>query len=275
VVKRLKTGNPLGTLLHTDDARRVYQDAWKADLLCTVCEKAFCVWEDWVCKNVYDPFLATGNVKVRYDEKLGLFAASLAFRYMQFLFDRNPQKPVEAALQKILENLRVSLLNNNFASVSSYLYIHFLNPVEAPGSFPPGVNTYFFECIDGRCFDYYIPPRKTWMVYVKFPGLFFFLSGLDLKRNILPAAAVQADIIGAQGALDSSSQSDALMGLVFDFVVMGSTNIQKHYANMSQQRIAKNSAKIEAAPDKQNYRAHNSYVLDQKLLADWTKAKMP
>jgi hypothetical protein len=113
------------------------------------------------------------------------------------------------------------------------------------------------------------------MVYVKFPGLFFFLSGLDLKRNILPAAAVQADIIGAQGALDSSSQSDALMGLVFDFVVMGSTNIQKHYANMSQQRIAKNSAKIEAAPDKQNYRAHNSYVLDQKLLADWTKAKMP
>jgi hypothetical protein len=113
------------------------------------------------------------------------------------------------------------------------------------------------------------------MVYVKLPGLFFLLSGCDLKKIFRPPAVVDAHIIGAKGVLDSSLQSGALLRLVSDIVVKRSTEIQVNYSKMPAERLAKNSAKISALPNKQQYRAHNSFVLDQKLLADWSKAKKP
>jgi hypothetical protein len=276
VVKRLKGGNPLGTLVYSSDLRRVFQDGWKGDFLCADCEKAFCLLEDWTCKNVYDPFLANGNVSVSYDEKFGLFAASLCFRYIQLAIDGNPQKQMEVDFKKIFENLRANILSNNFNGISSYLYIQFLKPITSSQQFPPGVNTYFFESVDGQCFDYHIPPNdKTWMVYVKLPGLFFILSGSDLKRIFRPPSAVDSHIIGAKGVLDSSSQSGALLNLVSDIVEKRSAEIQVNYSKMPGKRLAKNSAKISALPNKQQYRSHNSFILDQKLMADWQKAKKP
>jgi hypothetical protein len=271
VIKRLKNGNPLGTLVHSNDLKQIHQDGWKGDYLCLKCEGLFSVWENWACKNIYDPFLANGDVSTNYDERLGLFAASVCFRYIQYAIDQHSQQPVRAEFWTILENLRESLLNKNFSTIASRLYIQFFKPITTPGSFPPGVNTYFFEAIDGNCFSYHIQSDVTWMTYVKIPGLFFILSGWDLKKVFRPPAIVDSHAINATGVLDSASQSGALLRLVADNIKNGSIGIQTSYSKMSSNRIAKNQAKISALPNKEQYRAHKSFVLDQNLLASWPK----
>ena len=271
-VKRLKAGNPIGTLVHSNNPRQVHQDAWKSDLLCKECEKAFCLWEDWTCKHIFDPFLKNGNVKVKYDEKFGLFAASLCFRYIQRAFDENPQKQVSPVFQAMFDNLRESLLKKNFPGISSYLYAQFFQPVTLPGQFPPGVNTYFFESIDGECFRYIIPPLGlTWMVYVKLPGCFFILSGCDLKMIFRPPSLVDSHLIQPTGVLDSALQSGKIIALVSDTVIRQSREIQLHYSKMPAERLARNMAKIAAVQNKQQYRAHKSFELDNQLLANWHK----
>lgn len=273
-VKRLKAGNPIGTLVHTNVPRQIFQDAWKGDFLCEECEKAFCVWEDWVCKKVYEPFLKNGKINIGYDEKFGLFAASLCFRFIQFIAERNPEKEMTPLLKAMFENLRENLFKKNFLGIRSYLYAQFLEPVTSLGQFPPGVNTYFFESIDGQCFDYFVPPSSlTWMVYVKLPACFFLLSGCDLKMIFYPPTAVDPHIIHSAGTFDSSLQSGMITRLLSDKIAKKSAEIQISYSKMSLERIKRNAAKITSLPNRQQFRAHNSHLLDQKLLADLKTAQ--
>jgi hypothetical protein len=273
-VKRLKIGNPIGTLAHSNNPRQVFQDAWKGDLLCEECEKTFCLWEDWTCKNVYDPFIKMGKVNVGYDEKFGLFAASLCFRYIQYVADRNPQKQMTLIFKAMFENLRENLLKKNFAGIASCLYVQFLEPITSVGQFPPGANTYFFESIDGECFQYIVPPfGSTWMVYVKLPSCFFLLSGCDLRRVFRPPSIIDSHAICVNGVLNSTSQSGMLIQLVADIVQKRSVEIQMHYSKMPSARLQKNAAKISSLSNKQQYRAHKSFILDQQLLASWQNAK--
>ena len=276
VVRRLKAGNPVGTLIHSNDLNRVAQDGWKGDYLCKVCEQDFSKLEGWFCNKVYDPFLANGSVAVNYGEELGLFVASVGFRYIHLALEMNPNKPVAPAFGRMFENLRTSLLSKDLAAVSSHLYIQFLSPVTSLGPFPPGINTYFSESMDGKCFDYVIPGQGTfWVTYVKFSGMFFLFSEWDLKRAFKPEhhAAVDSHWIQGSGVLDSSSQSGILEKMVGDILCARSVEIQTNYSKMLPKRLAQILKKIAAVPDKGNFRSHETFLLDQKLLAEYEKAK--
>jgi hypothetical protein len=267
-------GNPIGTLAHSSIPYKVVQDAWKSDLLCNECEIKFCRWEDWTCKYIYDPFIKTGKVNVQYDGNFGLFAASLCFRYIQFSTDKNPQKQMPSLLKTIFENLRENLLKEDFSGIKSYLYVQFLTPITTAGQFPPGVNAYFFESIDGQCFQWIIPPLgSTWMVYVKLPSCFFLLSGCDL--NLIFPHGVGDHAIKANGIVNPTSQSGIIIQLVADRVKNRTIEIQQHYVKMPAARLAKNTAKISSLINKQQYRANQTYTFDQQLLASWLNSGKP
>ncbi len=275
-IRRLKAGNPLGTLVFSNDLNHVAQDGWKGDFLCNDCEQGFSKLETWFCREVYDPFLKTGSVKIAYGEELGLFGASVAFRYIQLALENNPAKQVETGLGQIFENLRTSLLCRRFADLFSHLYIQFLFPVKSLGVYPPGINIYFSEAMDGKCFDFVAPPAgKFWVIYVKLPSLFFIVSEWDLKMVLRPADHLDAHRIRSNGMLDSTSQAGILRHLVDDVFGTRPIEIQNNYLKMSEKRLAQNAKKIAQVPDKEKFRAHESFLLDQQLLADYLKSNAP
>jgi hypothetical protein len=271
VIRRLKTGNPLQTLVHSDVLNKIFQDGWKEDYLCTACEQRFSKLEGWFCKSVYDPFLAGTQPKLNYGPELGLFAASLAFRFIRYAIDKNPSKPVPLALTGLYENLRVGLLADSLSPITSRSYVQFLVPVTSLEKFPPGVNTYFFEAIDGKLFTYVLPPApESWLVFVKLPGVFFIHSALDLRQVFAarPELLAGHEIVSS-GVLDSSSQAGVLSALVEDIFCERSVEIQANYSRMSPARISKMTQKIGNVANKQQYRAHQTYLLDMKLLSDF------
>lgn len=266
VFKRLKEGNPVKTLVHSDALNTVFQDGWKGPYLCQICEDRFCKLEDWFCKHVYDPFITTGAVNVNYDKKLGLFAASLYFRYIYFAIEKNPGKPISSSLTNVSDNLRLSLLEDTFESIRSHSYLQFLHPVFSAEIFPAGINTYFFEAIDGRCFTHIVPPSETWLVFVKLQGMFFLLSERDLKTVFKTPSLLAGHTVLGGGSVNSGSQSGELIRIVQDDFRKRALDIQNNYSKMPAHRVGKMRQKIAGLPDKEKYRAHQSFLLDQKLL---------
>lgn len=105
-IRRLKKGNPIGTLIHSDEINKVEQDGWKRDYLCLQCEKRVSKLEDWFCKKVYDPFIETQISSFVYDGRLLEFSVSLYFRYLKCLVDYNTPKEDCGLLLPIYEKFR-------------------------------------------------------------------------------------------------------------------------------------------------------------------------
>ena len=55
-------------------------------------EQDFSKLEGWFCNKVYDPFLANGSVAVNYSKELGLFVASVGFRYIHLTLRIKPEQ---------------------------------------------------------------------------------------------------------------------------------------------------------------------------------------
>lgn len=271
VIRRLKAGNVLQTLIHSDALNKVFQDGWKEDYLCANCEQKFSRLEHSFCQNVYDPFLACSPVKLNYGSELGLFAASLAFRYIRFAIDKNPSKSSFPALMSLYENLRKGLLADSLSDIAAHSYVQFLFPIKSVDRFPPGVNTYFFEAVDGELFTHTVPQSpEFWLVYLKLPGLFFITSASDLRQVYAtnPAVLVSHEIL-CSGILDSNSQSGKLSMLVEDIFCGRAAEIQVNYSKLPYGRISKMSQKIANTTNKEQYRAHRTYLLDKQLLSDF------
>jgi hypothetical protein len=266
----LKAGNPLQTLIHSNSLNKVFQDGWKGDYLCIDCEQRFSRLEDWFCKQVYDPFLSGSQLKLKYGKQLGLFAASLAFRYIRYATDINPSKPVPPALASLYENLRSSLFANCLTSITARSYIQFLFPVTSIESFPPGINTYFIEAIDAKLFTYVLSPStEFWLVYMKLQGVFFILSACDLRQVFVKPNVLKGHEILDSGILESNSQTGALSPLVGDIFNKRAIEIQTNYSQLPAERLNKIRQKIADTKNKQQYRAHQTYLLDMKLLTDF------
>jgi hypothetical protein len=275
-IRRLKEGSPVGTLVFSTDLDRVAQDGWKGPYLCTRCEGEFSKLEGWFCKNVYDPFLHNGSVRQTYKDELALFAASVLFRYIHFAIEKNHSKQQSAGLSKIFENLRQSLRTNSSTSICSYLYLQFLFPITSTvGDYPPGINTYSFETIDGECFQHVVSGVGSFnLVFVKFPAFFFLLSESDLKTVLSPANRVDSHrIYRGGGTLDSNPPSGTLLPLVHERILQGAIDIQTNYFKLSKKRLERVEKKIAASPNKEKTRAHKSFALDQQLLAAYEAAK--
>lgn len=272
VVKRLKAGNPLKILLHSNDLGRVYQDGWKGAYLCSTCEQSFSRLEHWFCQAIYDPFIVGNLGKTNYDERLGLFMASICFRYIHLALERNLQKSASLNLRNLQENLRASLFSGTFQDISSHLYVQFLCPVHELDALPPGINTYFFETIDGRCFDYVIPNDGTfWIVFVKIPGILIVLSEWDLQKAFKGPSLLDEHNILQAGTLAPAEQSGVLFELVREDCCKRAVEIQNNYAKLPPKRLVDMANKIGSLADKDTSRAHQSFLLDQKLLTELLK----
>jgi len=271
VIKRLKRGSPVGTLIHSDKLNKTFQDGWKGKYLCSDCELLFCKVEDWFCKTVFDPFQNKSLNKFQYGDGLGMFTASLFFRYIHLLAEKNPTKPLTVDLLAISENLRTALLAKAPASITSTMYMDFLLPVTSIDHFPPGINTYFFESIDGKAFDFKPPNFSFWVIYLKLPGMFFLLAGHDLAPFAPYPEPMNAQKIGVTGTMEAVHRPAGVSVLVADIFKARALEIQTNYDKLPQERNDKIAAKIKGASLIPNSRAERSYLLDMSLVLEREK----
>ncbi len=271
VIKRLKKGSPVGTFIHSDRLNKIFQDGWKGKYLCSDCELLFCKVEDWFCKTVFDPFQNNSLSKFQYSDELGMFTASLFFRYIHLLAEKNPAKPLPPDLLAISENLRFALLSKGPASITSTMYMVFLFPVTSIDRFPPGINTYFFESIDGKAFDFNPPDFSFWIIYLKLPGMFFLLSGHDLAPFAPYPEPMNAQKIRTTGTMETAHHPAGVSVLVADIFKARALEIQNNYEKLPRERMDKIAAKIKGASAIPNLRAERSYLLDMSLVLEMEK----
>lgn len=269
-VKRLKRGNPIGTLIHSDNVNKVQQDGWKKDYLCIDCEQRFSKLEDWFCKHVYDPFIAGSTNEFSYNGELLEFSVSLYFRYLKFLIDYNLGQKDITAISPIYEDFRNRLNISNYTGLFSYLAFH-REVKDAGYGYIPGINTYFYECIDGGMYDWHFTQSdKFWILFVKLPYLYFLWSGIDLQKVFFANDAAAREIRGLQilpnGTYQCLPDNTRLDHLLIDRFNQRAAEIQKGYTLMDTQRLDSIKDKILSTSNLSSFKADHSYQLDLALL---------
>jgi hypothetical protein len=272
VIRRLKKGSALDTLIHSDRLEKVFHDGWKGPYLCTVCEGKFSKLEDWFCKTVYDPFDRGALANFDYGPELVLFGASLIFRYLHFAIERNPGHRSTAALTPCYQNLRRSLLADDATAVLSSLYLDFFAPIITPDGFPPGINQYLFRAIDGKVQDWIVPGVATiWTVFVKLPGMNFVLSTFDLTLFQHRYAAIK-QAVDLSGTMDTAFQrSSVFMQLYADDYRDRAVEVQANYGKLPSGRVQKMTDRITKSASIPHSHAEKAYLQDMSLQMAYEK----
>lgn len=265
-LKRLKKGNPIGSLIHSTNINKVEQDGWKKDYLCNDCEQRFSKLEDCFCKNVYDPFIQKSLNSFSYDLRLMEFSVSLYFRYNQFLIDSIDKNPNRSEITQLLDDFRNRLIACDYQDVYSYLSFH-QEVTSLDQGYVAGINTYFFECIDGGMFDYYIDKRhKFWIMFVKMPYLYFVWSGGNLEKFFRNNPEVKNYQIKDSGSYKISASNTCLDHLLKEEFNRRALQIQNGYLTMNDWRLNKIKTKISETKNIEEFRSSYSYNLDMNLL---------
>lgn len=146
IVKRLKKGTPVPFLVQSTNVTLSIQDSWKGEYLCGACEQEVSRWENWFCREVYDPFEKEWQASFAYDENLALFLSSLHFRWFCHLQGSCSEVPEPYCViaQKARDQCR------GITATGPHLYLSLLFPIRDDHGFLPGINTYFYEAIDGH-----------------------------------------------------------------------------------------------------------------------------
>lgn len=269
VVDRLKKGTPHGTLRHSNNLRRPAQDGWKSDYLCKICEEKFCKWEDWFCREIYDPFLQGSRTVFPMSDKLALFSASVHFRLIRYVLDQRPGTIVPPGLGGMYASLQHMCLAGEIPASGFHGYLEFLQPItDLTVGYPPGVNAYMSDALDGRVFDWCVPGYATrWVSYAKFHSMILFYASADL--DVRGSGVLNATQIQTAGTLDSTAQGHHLLTVMKEDFIAGAAAIQAGYNSIPPSQHAKNVAKIQAASNIAEYRAHKAFLADQLLLEQW------
>jgi hypothetical protein len=173
-------------------------------------------------------------------------------------------------LREVMEQMMLGRVRLNAGSLTNqhaHAYFQFLPEITSIESYPPGINTYFFEAIDGKAFDYIIPPaQRFWIIYVKLPGMFFLASLLNLNQIFSSSSGrINGQEILDAGTFDSRAPSGSLHMLLDDVFHENALAIQANYQGMPEERLRRNMEKIMKTPNKEQFRAHRTYELDMKL----------
>ena len=271
VLKRLKERNPLRILKYSDRPQKTYQDGWKKGYLCSQCEQKLSSWETYFCSNIYDPFIDCEKEEFILNDTIALFSASLHFRYIKYVFDVNTAKDLSEVLP-LFYKLKAICLNDSYKDQGLYQYINLLHPVTELGLYPPGINTYFFESIDGAVFDWIFPKiGKKWMNFVKIPHVLFILSEIDLGDALNQSESFSKNIIPNTGKLSSKANNEDLLLFVAQRMKEKAIEIQSNYSKISENQMNKIIEKINSDPNKESTRAYRSYMLDAKLLKKFSE----
>ncbi len=265
-LKRLKKGNPIGSLIHSAKINKVEQDGWKKNYLCNNCEQRFSKLEGWFCKNVYDPFIQKNLNSFSYDLKLMEFSVSLYFRYNQLVIDSNDKDQNCSEITQILDDFSNRLIAFDYQNVYSYLSFH-QEVTRLDQGYVPGINTYFFECIDGGMFDYYIDnSHKFWVMFVKMPYLYFLWSGENLEKIFKNNPEVKNYQIKDSGFYNISARNTCLDHLLKEEFNRRALKIQYGYLAMDDSRLNNIKTRISQTQNIGNFRSSYSYNFDINLL---------
>jgi len=276
VYKRLKAGSPLNQLRHSQNFNKAVQDGWKGDYLCQTCDnETVSKWENYFADTVYVPWLKDGVITCAYDERLGLFLASLHLRNLEHQFRHHPGQATPQAMA-LRDNLRTMCQNSNPAHPNVRQHLELVKPQPDPAAWPAGVNTYLRETVD----MYVDTPltadnRAVCRSFVLLPQCICMTTDFDLRPEIPEPALVDAVEVLAAGHLDSGSQVGLLLALNRQHIVERAEDIRTNYSKLSANQRQTIQNKIGAVPNKEDYRAHKTWELDMALLKAQEANKNP
>lgn len=268
VIRWLKAGTPHGTLRHSDDLARPYQDGWKSDYFCEDCEGRFSVWEGRFSREVFKPFVGGHKTTFSIAEECSLFAASLHFRCLLRAFDLHPNNAPDPVVKTMFDELRTICLTGALPNSGLHLYMEFV-PLITPNDIPwvAGTNTYLREAIDSELFPWMMPDgSKIWVSYVKLPSIIFFFAASDLSALTPIPGFFDAVAIPRTGTMDATAQQMLLLAMMRSTVERRALEIQANYEKIPPQQRTKLIHRIQSHPQKETFRAHETYVADQALM---------
>ena len=260
-------GTSVKALRDSNNVTRPVQDGWKGRYLCQQCEIRFSAWETDFANRIYDPFLNASKDPAVQDITLVLFVTSLHFRYLEYAKERNSGFTESEDLSNLTKRLKDALLESR-SPVDIHLYAMPLYPITDPGILPAGVNTYFFEAIDGCAFDWFLSSDRTiWISYVKVPGFMFFSSSGPIEDIWSGPDSLEPYKIDGNGTFDLDiKHSRILLSVVDCFLEKRTREIQEAYRSMPDSQILKIIEQIKKDPDYQNSRAYRTYLFDLQLI---------
>jgi len=265
VGKRLKAGAAVKTLRNSLNPNVPAQDTWKDELLGPVCEQRFSAYEGKFAKDVYDP-LRAGAVSVNYDESFYLFAASVHFRYLHFLLTKGRGTAPRGAAQ-LCADLKSACQRGTLDSVRFTLFAFHLWPVTPPSPYPPGINYYFAQVLDGFAFSWVIPPAdETTVSNVKLESLLLVVTDREPTTFCTMPSIFDPHIIRPPGTLLANPAEPVAMGMFAPTLANRSIAVQDSLLSMSQAQRSKIEQEIKSNPNATKTRAHAAYVRDLALL---------
>ena len=269
VFKRMKQGTPVKTLRHSSRPSKPIQDGIKRPYLCEGCEGRFSKWEHYFCKTAYDPYRNGAKELFEYDERFGLFLASLHFRYLTHMGDESGE--MDAGFETLLERLKQLCLSEKYTRAHVYLYVAFLHPVESlDRGYPPGINTYWFFVSDGFASDRTLPPdTKLNISFVKLPYFATLASDVPLETVLTQSKLIEGNVIFTDGKVDCNATEDCILQFMKEEIYARVIEIGGFESNIPSSQRAKIREEIEADPDHKISERHKVYKLDRKLLREW------
>ena len=166
------------------DMEKRQQDLFKMELLCDDCENRLSAWETKFANDIFYPTAADETIHFRYGPWFVKFAASLAWRALQFR--KTSEVEETPSMNSMLEEMEYHLSRfllgreNHVGSYTQHVYPvgELAEPIR-PGS--PNINRYLARTVE---IDFIrTDDLSEVMVYVKLPLFIFCLWGLPSIGN--------------------------------------------------------------------------------------------
>lgn len=174
--KYLKGSSGTGHLRLQQTPNKRIQDGFKEYWLCQSCEDLFNDWETLFANNIFHPLTKKNIFEFTYSHFLLKFCASISWRVLTFLKEKEGLMHLSEELQeeseKCLDHLRLFLLGEEENPGKYQQHIMLLDLIEDHSipNMPPNINRYFLRNIDIE-----LPYSQTeCLVYTKLPYMVIF-----------------------------------------------------------------------------------------------------
>ena len=237
------------------------QDLYAVELLCDDCESLLSAWETKFANEIFHP-TAVGETVFRYGPWLVKFAASLAWRAIQFHHIHGIQE--SPALDSIIGKMEIHLSRflmgqeKHVGSFTQHIYpVSELSAPIRPGS--PMINRYLARTVQ---IDFLRnDDLSEMMVYVKLPMFMFFSIGESKYRKWFETSRIKkSDVL--------HPRNHQLPESMLDYILGRSDRVRELLDSMSPKSKAVADRALRKAIDEDPDRVANSKLM-QAMLVDY------